>query len=612
MGAKDPIASHPLPPIAGDGVVGSITAHWKQWRALGAPRLVVQWLRGGVPLIWSRPPQPSRMALRKQQKELMEEMGSLVKSGAFIEEETEFVAPTFLILKRDGSSRLIHDLRGINKAIRPPAFTLRGAKDAASVVEGSNWLVSLDLMHGYQQVAMNKKARKYLGAQWGDRTVVSTVLPFGLNISPYIFTRLTTWLARQIRKRFNLNVAVYVDDFLLGADTYEKLETGVRQVEEFFKQLGVILSDKTSRHPSRRVEFLGFLWDASTKEISVTSDRRREYRREVKNLLRHPQTITVWRRVVGKLIFLRDAVGTTLRHTRSLMKLLRSNNKHGLIEATEEARQDLQWWEEKLRSTPRLSLVTKPVSAVITTDASDTGLGAVVEIFGKGSVEAEGNLSSTGKSMMATKSSNPRAHINTKEIEALLEALDSNKEKLRDKKVLWFTDNTTAKAAVARQGTQNISEAAWDMIKKVVDLAASKGIEITARLVPGRLNSGADKLSRILETRTEWEEALSTIALKWGPLNEDPCGFTGQPTSALETLEWANKRSLLVPSIKDIGSVVKLVAMVADGEGPDTPPAAWESMAVIVTPLWQGAVWWPLLIKMRRDFIYLGKQSITN
>lgn len=526
-----------------------------------------------------------------------------------MEEKTDFVAPTFLIPKRDGSSRLIHDLRGINKAIKPPSFTLKGAKDAAAVVEESNWLVSLDLKHGYQQVAMSQKARRYLGAQWGSKTVVSTVLPFGLNLSPYIFTRLTSWLARQIRKRFNLKVAVYVDDFLLGADTREELVDGVRRVEEFFDQLGVVLADKTSRRPSRKVEFLGFLWDASTKEISVTPARRSEYRREVKNLLRHPQSSSVWRRVVGKLIFLREAVGTTLRHTRSLMKLLRSSKRHGLLEATGEARQDLQWWEEKLNTIPRLSLVTKPVSAVITTDASDTGLGAVVDIFRDGSSDPKEAAGTTEKSLIATRTSNPRAHINTKEIEALLEALTVNKDKLANRRVLWFTDSTTAKAAVARQGTQNISEAAWGMTKRVVDLAMSKGIELVPRLVPGRLNSGADKLSRVSETRTEWEEALSAITIKWGPLSEDPCGFTGEPTSILETLEWADKRTLLAPRIREVGSTMKLLAMVASGEAPRDPPTAWERMAVVITPLWEGAVWWPLLVSMRRDFIYLGRME---
>ena len=113
-----------------------------------------------------------------------------------------------------------------------------GALEAAQVVGESNWLVALDLRHGYQQVAMAPEARRFLGARVGDRVVASTVLPFGLNISPYVFTRLTGFLAREVRRRFGLQVAVYVDDFLLGASTREALEKGLEEVRAFFTLLG--------------------------------------------------------------------------------------------------------------------------------------------------------------------------------------------------------------------------------------------------------------------------------------------------------------------------------------------------------------------------------------
>ena len=237
--------------------------------------------------------------------------------------------------------RLIHDLRNINTALTPPKFTLRGAGDAAAVTRDSQWLVVLDLKRGYQQVAVDVKARNYLGASWGDKTVVSTVLPFGLSLSPYIFTRITEWLARQVRKRFGLQVAVYVDDFLLGAQSEEELLTGLRKVKNFFEKLGVIISEKTSQIPAREVEFLGFLWNAERKEISVTKERCREYRRRVSNLLRHPQSPQTWRKLVGKLLFLRDAVGGTVRHVRSIIAALNEGKNLRLVEAKEEAAADL-------------------------------------------------------------------------------------------------------------------------------------------------------------------------------------------------------------------------------------------------------------------------------
>ena len=141
------------------------------------------------------------------------------------------------------------------------------------VVRESIWLVALDLRHGYQQVAMAPEARRFLGARVGDRVVASTVLPFGLNISPYVLTRLTGFLAREVRRRFGLLVAVYVDDFLLGASTREALERGLEEARAFFTRLGVVLSDKAPAVISKQADFLGFRWDAGAKEVSKMQSR---------------------------------------------------------------------------------------------------------------------------------------------------------------------------------------------------------------------------------------------------------------------------------------------------------------------------------------------------
>ena len=79
----------------------------------GCTRLLVQWLRNGVPLKWRGPAPMMRGTERKeeQSKEVMRELECLVKNGAFVREEAVVIAPTFLIPKKDGTNRLIHDLR---------------------------------------------------------------------------------------------------------------------------------------------------------------------------------------------------------------------------------------------------------------------------------------------------------------------------------------------------------------------------------------------------------------------------------------------------------------------------------------------------------------------
>ena len=114
-------------------------------------------------------------------------------------------------------------------------------------------------------------------------------------------------------------------------------------------------------------------------------------------------------------------------------------------------------------------------------------------------------------------------------------------------------------------------------------------------------------LSRPGEYRSEWEHALSRVALKWGPWQEDPFGFTGNPTSLFESLQWANRRTLLVRLPGKMRQVLGYVKIAAHKRIPQEPPSSWERMTVIITPLWKGAQWWPLLKAMRVDYIPLGR-----
>ena len=70
--------------------------------------------------------------------------------------------------------------------------------------------------------------------------------------------------------------------------------------------------------------------------------------------------------------FCAKTVSPTMWHICSLLHAaVRRKIDRNLIEAKGEARTDLQWWAEKLKDKTELSLITKSVTASITTDTSD-------------------------------------------------------------------------------------------------------------------------------------------------------------------------------------------------------------------------------------------------
>lgn len=361
----------------------------------------------------------------KKDAAIEQEMNKMVEDGAFIpaSREDTFVSPVFLIPKRTGGIRMIHDLREINSHLRAPPFSLLRVKEVVEVVGESRLLCVLDLQRGYQQVYMEPGARIYLGAQAGGRMYVSAVLPFSLSLSPYVFTRLTKCVAGKLREETGLKVSVYIDDFLPGANTKEELETGIEKVKELFSKLGIVLSDKKQIEVKEEVVFLGFLWSARKKTISVMKERRRKYRRIIKNLLRTAQPIARWKSTVGKLIFLREAIGPALRHVRSILKLIKGRRVVDRIKPSGEVEVDLKWWLDILTQRRDLNLRQGGVTASISTDSSDKAIGYVAE--------KEGWYKEGSHPV-----SNVYSHINTKELEALLVCLEKEEEVLKNQRVI--------------------------------------------------------------------------------------------------------------------------------------------------------------------------------
>ena len=109
----------------------------------GTPRLLCQWLRNGVALRWKGAVPRKDEEMRRNSGEdslVRQEMKQLIKDGVFspMNGTDAIVSPTFVIPKRTGGLRSIHDLRSINAHLEAPHFSLHGARDASEVVRGSN------------------------------------------------------------------------------------------------------------------------------------------------------------------------------------------------------------------------------------------------------------------------------------------------------------------------------------------------------------------------------------------------------------------------------------------------------------------------------------------
>lgn len=265
----------------------------------------------------------------------------------------------------------------------------------------------------------------------------------------------------------------------------------------------MVLSSRKPIEVKQQVEFLGFMWAADKKKVGVTEEKRRKYRGAAKNLLRSPQPAARWKTVIGKLVFLREAIDPALRHVRSLLSSIRGKKAGAMVTPFGEAESDLKWWLNTSGKTREMSLIGRATTASVTTDASAEAIGYVLE------VERE-------KMQKTLAVSDVDQHINVKELEALLGCLQSEGHCLDNRRIVWYTDNVTARVAVMRQGTQQIGSETWETTKKILDILEQRNIGILAKHMPGALNRWADSLSREGIESGLWDEALKRITGEWG------------------------------------------------------------------------------------------------
>ena len=91
-------------------------------------------------------------------------------------------------------------------------------KDVKLLLSRDHWIVSLDLMDGYCHIPLTPSKRPYLGFVFWNKEFRFKTLPFGLNITPRIFTKLISFVVSQLTLK-GVTVMAYLDDLLIISES---------------------------------------------------------------------------------------------------------------------------------------------------------------------------------------------------------------------------------------------------------------------------------------------------------------------------------------------------------------------------------------------------------
>jgi hypothetical protein len=356
------------------------------------------------------------------------------------------LSPIFITPKKDGTSRVIFNLKALNQFVSYHHFKMDTLDTAITLMRPGCFMTSIDLKDAYYSIPIALEHQKYLKFIWRDKLYCFTCLPMGLSSSPRVFTKVMKPVFATLRSQLGHTCFGYIDDsFYTEGSHAECLQATLNAVKLIINLGFKVHPDKSVTLPSQCIEFLGFLLNSVTMTVTLTPDKKAKLIRLCQKFLR-PNTLFTIRQVaslIASLVSSFPGIEFGPLHYRHIEAdkdyylRMHQGNFDAEMSLSTDSLEEIHWWVNNIQLSTRKIYHTTP-DIRIYTDASGTGWGAKLE--------------NGGKTCGIWSHDETEKHINCLELLAIQLALFSL---LRDRSsihVQIMCDNTTAVTYINEMG----------------------------------------------------------------------------------------------------------------------------------------------------------------
>jgi hypothetical protein len=164
------------------------------------------------------------------------------------------------VAKKDGGFRPILDLRGLNQFLKVLPFHMLTTSDIRRVVARG----------AYFHVPIVSHHQCFLRFAFRGRHFQFRVLPFGLFLSPRVFTRVVAAALAPLQKQ-GMKVLPYLDDWLVCAPSQSQVAGDTARLLQHAARLGLTVNLlKSLLDPSQQVTYLGMVLDSDAMRASLS------------------------------------------------------------------------------------------------------------------------------------------------------------------------------------------------------------------------------------------------------------------------------------------------------------------------------------------------------
>lgn len=379
------------PQVLGVTVGGQIHQQLSAWQGLLLNWEINNILKEGfqIPFVKDPPTMPfplhDPVLAEEDMKVLDQEVSTLLNKGSIeLATSPSFSSHLFCIPKKTGELWPVLNLQPQNTFIAPRHFKMESLKVVTASLEKGNYLTSLNLQDAFHHILIHPKSHKYLQFHWHGKIYQFKVLPFGLSLAPFVFTKvlcpILCWAWAQ-----GIQLYAYLDDLLIAAHLREQSIKDTVWVQHKLQELRFLINmSKSHTTPMQVLQHLGFIINMKDMMLSVPGDKIRDICHEASKMI-HKGMVTLWQILsfIGKTNAMMAAIFLACLHSQHLLQLKNRSQAMGLgwgdmVQITAEAVDDLTWWQRGLQTWNGQCWIPPQMALNVYMDALDKGWGIVI------------------------------------------------------------------------------------------------------------------------------------------------------------------------------------------------------------------------------------------
>ncbi|XP_042451745.1 uncharacterized protein LOC122036457 [Zingiber officinale] len=413
---------------------------------------------------------PYRLA-PTEMKELKGQLQELLDKGFIRPSVSPWGAPVLFVRKKDGTMRLCIDYRELNRVTVKNKYPLPRIDDLFDQLQGATVFSKIYLRSGYHQMKVKEEDvhKTAFRTRYGHYEFL--VMPFGLTNAPATFMDLMNRVFHSYLDQF---VIVFIDDILIYSRNCQEHRLHLTTVLQTLKEHRLYAKFSKCDFWLNQIPFLGHIVSRNGIEVDPAKVEA------IRNW-DTPKNASEIRSFLGLAGYYRRFIQNFSQIALPLTSLTKKGVRY---EWTDRCKKSFEELKGKLTTSPVLTIPDGSGRFVVYTDASKTGLGAVLMQNGK-------VIAYASRQLKVHEQNYPTHDL---ELAAVIFALKIWRHYLYGERCEIYTDHKSLKYFFT-QKELNMRQRRW--------LELVKDYDCSINYHPGKANVVADALSRKFATLSQ-------------------------------------------------------------------------------------------------------------